>query len=91
MENIKAAVLDYIRKNDCVTHPEIERIFEQCGFDYKGGLMDCSSLCDNVIFWEGWNQEAYNILQGLLLDGLVYRDVAPPIVILTMGVTRQRI
>ena len=85
MENIKAAVLDYILKNNCVTHPEIERIFEQCGFDYKGDLMDCSSLCDNVIFWEGWNRAAYDIMQELLLDDLVYRDVASPLVILTMG------
>ena len=87
MEKIKAAVLDYIRKNDCVTHPEIERIFEQCGFDYKGELMDCSSHCDNVIFWEGWNQAAYDIMQELLLDNLVYRDVASPLVVLTMGKT----
>lgn len=85
MENMKAAVLDYIRKNDCVTHTEIEWLFNQCGFDYKGDLMDCSSLCENVIFWEGWNQKAYNILQELLLDGMIYRDIAPSIVVLTMG------
>lgn len=85
MENIKAAVLDYIQKNDCVTHPEIEWIFNKCGFDYRGNLMDCSSLCENVIFWEGWNQAAYDIMQELLQDGLIYREVASPIVVLTMG------
>ncbi len=85
MEQIKFAVLDYIRKNDYVTHTEIERIFEENGFNYKGDLMDCSSLCENVIFWNGWNLEAYQIMQDLLLDDLVYRDVADPVVVLTMG------
>jgi hypothetical protein len=84
MENMRVAVLDYIRKNDCVMHPEIEWIFSKRGFDYRVDLMDCSSLCWNVIFW-GWNQAAYDIMQELLQDGLVDRDAAPPIVILSMG------
>lgn len=85
MDNIKTAVLDYIRKNDYVTHPDIEQFFEKCGFDYKGNLLDCSGLCDNVIFWQGWNQAAYHIMDELEQDGLIYLDTASPLEVLTMG------
>ena len=35
-KEIKQTVLDYINRNDSVSYAELEWLFEQKGYDYKG-------------------------------------------------------
>lgn len=69
-------ILEYIKDNDGTTFVEIEHIFEQNEFDYKGDLTLCSKAYPTLIFWDGWNQNAINILDELLDNELVVRQSA---------------
>lgn len=82
---IKRKIYRYIVENGGVSYAEIERIFEECGFDYIGTLTSCSSENDRVVFWHGWNLEAYSLLQELLKERKVERDACNMIVYLIDG------
>ena len=40
-EEMKRIVLNYINKNDSASYAEIEWLFEQNGYDYRGDVMAC--------------------------------------------------
>lgn len=73
-EEMKPVVLDYINENDVVSYAELSRLFEQNEYDYKGEIMACSDQCEHVVFWTGWNEEAYNMLGELIQEGLIHRE-----------------
>lgn len=73
-EEMKAEVLKYIRKNNSVSYAELQWFFEQKGYTYKGEIMACADQCEHVVFWDGWNQETFDILAELLSEGLVHRE-----------------
>lgn len=74
-EEIKQKILDYITQNSGTTYAEIEHIFEQHGFPFKGDLLSCSGQCDNVILWSGWTKDAFLIISDLLESGLIHREL----------------
>lgn len=78
-EEIKKIVLDYINKNDSASYVELQWLFEQNGYEYKGDLMSCSNVCEHVVFWAGWKAEAYDLLTELLHEGVVHREPAHPL------------
>ena len=45
---------------------EIERVFEENNFDYKGDKNICVKNNENIIIWEGWNENANNIIFRLI-------------------------
>lgn len=73
-EEMKAELLKYICKNNSVSYAELQWLFEQKDYAYKGELMSCSDQCEHVIFWSGWSAEAFDIVGELLRDGLVHRE-----------------
>lgn len=85
MKTIQKDILEHARKEGYVTHSDIEYIFEAQGFNYKGDFIDCSETNDNIVFWCGWNQEAYSLLHDLLIKGFIVKDVATPLVVFLMG------
>ncbi len=44
------AILDYIKNQGGATYADIEEIFSDNGFDYKGDLLLCSEHDPNVVF-----------------------------------------
>lgn len=79
-KEMKKKVLEYINRNDSVSYAELEWLFEQNDYDYKGNLDALSSACDHVVFWAGWNQEAYNIMKELLAEGKIHREPVAPFI-----------
>lgn len=73
-DEMKEIVLDYINKNDSVSYAELQCLFEQNGYDYKGDLLSCSDQCEHVIFWSGWNEDTYNMMNELIHEGLIHRE-----------------
>ncbi|HBK0565411.1 TPA: pathogenicity island protein, partial [Staphylococcus pseudintermedius] len=66
---LKKEILNYIKNHKETSFVEIERIFEENKFDYKGNGAYTSGENDNVIFWVGWNERAFDIVAGLKRDG----------------------
>lgn len=62
---LKKEILNYIKNHKETSFVEIERIFEENKFDYKGNGAYTSGENDNVIFWVGWNERAFDIVAGL--------------------------
>ncbi len=83
--DMKAAVLAYIRKQRGVSFVELEQLFTDKGYPWEGGLEYYSGACDNVVFWTGWNADAYNILIELKRDGLIHFAPAAPVIYLIDG------
>lgn len=84
-ETIKFKILDYLRRNDYASYVEMERIFEECCFDYKGDLVICSIKCENVVFWVNWNKEAIDLINEMKEAGLIQQEVAHPLIYLLDG------
>ncbi len=85
MTEIKTAVLDYIKKNDGTSYVEIERLFDSLSFDWRGDYEIYSNQCDNVVFWDGWNEAAMNLINELLHDKLIFKEPAQPLIYLIDG------
>lgn len=66
-------MLEYIRNNGDVSYAEIERVFEQNGYDYTGNVGAYSETKNNVIFWAGWSETAFRILADLLKSNQIER------------------
>lgn len=45
---------------------EIEKFFETIGFDYKGSKNICVLGNENIIIWQGWNEQANRIMFEIL-------------------------
>lgn len=45
---------------------EIEKVFETTDFDYKGDKNICVQGNENIIIWQGWNEQANKIIFKLL-------------------------
>lgn len=82
---IKQAILNYIRKNDSVSYAELEWLFGNLGFDYKGDFEIYSPINDMVVFWGGWNEEAIGILNELKSENLIFQEPVQPLIYLIDG------
>ncbi|MDU0285670.1 pathogenicity island protein [Staphylococcus pseudintermedius] len=78
-------MLNYIKNHKETSFVEIERIFEENKFDYKGNGAYTSGENDNVIFWVGWNERAFDIVAGLKRDGYIEMNICPPMYYLIDG------
>ena len=62
---LKTEILEYIKAHAGTSFVEIERVFEENNFDYKGDGAYTSGQHPNVVFWIGWNQEAFDVIAEL--------------------------
>lgn len=62
---LKSEILEYIKTHDGTSFVEIESVFEENNFDYKGVGAYTSGQHPNVVFWVGWNQEAFDVIAEL--------------------------
>lgn len=84
-QELKKAVLDYIRKNNDVSYAELQWLFDRLEFDYRGEFEIYSPVNENVIFWCGWNREAIEIMNELKEENLVEQEPVQPLVYLIDG------
>ena len=82
---MKKMITEYIRKNKAVSYVELERLFEKSGYEYKGGMMSCSDKNDNVVFWSGWNSQAFNLIGELIKENKIHREPCQPFIYLIDG------
>lgn len=83
--SIKTDVLNFIKNHKGTSYVELESLFDKLGFEWRGNLETCSDVCDNVIYWYGWNKEALNILNSLQHDELIEKQPADLLVYLIDG------
>lgn len=84
-QEVKQAVLEYIKKRSGVTYVEIEKVFDRMGFDWRG---DTGMVCHhgkNILFWDGWTQEAFDILNELEKEKKIFKQSTLNIVYLADG------
>ncbi|HDD0568388.1 TPA: pathogenicity island protein [Staphylococcus aureus] len=82
---LKSEILEYIKAHAGTSFVEIERVFEENNFDYKGVGAYTSGQHPNVVFWVGWNQEAFDVIAELKKDGHIEMDICEPIVYMVDG------
>ncbi|HDA7915243.1 TPA: pathogenicity island protein [Staphylococcus aureus] len=85
MNNIKGELVNYIKNNAGTSFVEIEKVFEENNFDYKGDGAYTSGQHPNVVFWIGWNQKAFDVIAELKKDGRIEMDICEPIVYMVDG------
>ena len=71
MKNIQSKLVDYIKNNAGTSFVEIEKVFEQNNFDYKGQGAYTSAVNSNIVFWYGWNKQAFDVVSELVNDGVI--------------------
>jgi len=69
--DIKAEAYKYIKENEGTSYVKLEYLFTRLGFEWQGDLEIYSDVCDNVIFWTGWNKEAIELINDLQREGLI--------------------
>lgn len=67
----KKAVINLVNTKNNVSYVEIERLFDELGFDWRGEGDIVASKCENIIFWSGWNKEALRVMNELLTEKLI--------------------
>ena len=82
---VKARVLRHITENGGVSYAELENVFASCGFDYTGELSSYSDKHDRVVFWYGWNLEAFTLIGELIKENKIERDPCHSIFYLIYG------
>ncbi len=84
-QEIKKRVLDYIRKNDSVSYAELQWLFNEMNFNYRGEFEIYSPVNEMVLFWSGWNREAIDIMNELKAENLIEQEPVQPLIYLIDG------
>lgn len=82
---MKQIILEYIKRHDGTSFVEIEELFDENHFNYRGNGAYSSGEQQNVIFWIGWNKQAFNIIAELKRDGHIAMNICEPFVYLVDG------
>ena len=82
---ISAVISDHIKSHPGTSYAELENVFNDNGFDFRGDKEACSEVNENVIFWSGWSEEAFEIIAGLIKSGKIERIPCQPYIYLIDG------
>lgn len=83
--DIKQEIVRYIENNPSTTFLEIEQLFKDNEFDYKGDLVLNYQNFKNIILWSKWNQPAVKVLEELLNEGKIRMNLSNGLVYETAG------
>lgn len=73
-EEIKKKIIDYINMFNHVTYVELQNLFDEIGYDYRGNLDIISEKCDHVLFWCNWNKETIELFSELQREGKIHKE-----------------
>ena len=66
---LKSEILEYIESHDGTTFVEIENVFEENNFNYKGDGAYTSGQHPNVVFWiDGTKKHLISLLNLNVMD-----------------------
>ncbi|OHQ92727.1 MULTISPECIES: pathogenicity island protein [Staphylococcus] len=85
MKNIQSKLIDYIKNNTGTSFVEIEKVFEQNDFDYTGQGAYTSAENNNIVFWYGWNKQAFDVVSELVNEGLIDMKICEPVIYMVDG------
>ncbi|MCG1866742.1 hypothetical protein RJB90_11425 [Staphylococcus capitis] len=75
-EKLKKYVYDYVKEHKEIPIYQLEDLFKELEYDYKGKVSVTHDQDKNIVFWSGWNEMTMRALielvKGEQLD-LVYR------------------
>ncbi len=83
--SIKKAIAAKVMTDDHVSFIEVQRIFNDHNFDYKGKRMICHPEHSNLVFWSGWNDTAINIMTEILQEHPIGMSTADIMIYLIDG------
>ncbi|MGO1368538.1 hypothetical protein [Senegalia sp. (in: firmicutes)] len=61
-------IIEKIFKDDFVSFLEVERIFDEHKFDYKGSKVIRHPKYHNLVIWAEWSEEAVEILEEIVTN-----------------------
>ena len=82
---VKQKVYEYIKGHEETSFVEIERVFEEHGFDYVGDQTLTTSNNETLVLWIDWNEEAVEIITELMAEEKIYMDACQPLYYLIDG------
>ncbi|MBN6092373.1 pathogenicity island protein [Staphylococcus saprophyticus] len=85
MVDLKNEILKYLKDNSSVSFVEIEQIFDAFGYEYCGNVAYLSKENENIVFWAGWTEEAFNIINELREDKVILMDTCELVNYLAFG------
>ncbi|CAC9263961.1 TPA: pathogenicity island protein [Staphylococcus aureus] len=85
MNNIKGELVNYIKNNAGTSFVEIEKVFDENAFDYKGQGAYTSAVNNNIVYWYGWNKQAFNLVSDLMNDGVIEMNICESIIYIVDG------
>lgn len=75
-EKLKKYIYDYVKEHKEIPIYQLEDLFKELDYDFKGKASVTCDIDKNVVFWSGWNEMTMGVLielvKGEKLD-LVYR------------------
>lgn len=69
--DIKNKVFNFIQKHPGTTFIELERLFEEHNFPYKGEKSITNGENENLIMWVDWNEQAISTISELLSENKI--------------------
>lgn len=84
-EEIKGIIMNHINEQNHVTYVELERLFQEHGYNYKGTYDILSEKSDHVLFWSGWNKETIELINELQEEKKIHKEPAQFITYLIDG------
>lgn len=85
MVDLKNEILKYLKDNSSVSFVEIEQIFDAFVYEYCGNVAYLSKENENIVFWAGWTEEAFNIINELREDKVILMDTCELVNYLAFG------
>ena len=83
---LKKAIYNYCKgTHGGVTYAELERVFEDIGYDYEGEYSSTDSNDTNLIFWSGWNKNTFDIINEMVKDNYLKRSPCDMVIYLMDG------
>ena len=70
LDKIKLDLVKLIKRKKNVTLVDIENYFNEVGFNYNGDIAMCRGN-ENIVFWNGWNEQAFNLIHELLASKVI--------------------
>ncbi|WP_414051093.1 hypothetical protein [Macrococcus animalis] len=68
MTNTKEIIINFIKENPGTSFVEIERLFEDNGFEYQGNQNVINDKYEQLIYWSNWNEEAIDLIKEIMFD-----------------------
>jgi hypothetical protein len=82
---MKKAIVEKVYWEDHVSFVQIERMFEEQHFDYKGSRVIHHEKCPHLIIWAGWNEKAVKTLEEIMLENDICLQTTHKLVYLIDG------